>query len=193
MNEDGGRVFLLDIYDRVSDPFVVDLQTAAEYFMPLRGNTEWGYFSGPLGKTDEQDEDDTIAYTIPARLNVTVPNELMVGVETEAVLMVGIDTITSGNAQGAVRAKLLLIDSILRECGFPYAEHVGEQGISISLRKLKSTWFSARIMPVSETDLKSYPTGISMEIDTAARTGLEQLKKRNREYMALQADVDDEN
>jgi hypothetical protein len=192
MNDNGGKVFLLDMYDKVSDPFVVDLQTAAAYFLPLRGNTEWGYFSGPLGKIDEQDEDDTIAYTIPSRLNVTVPNELMIGVETEAVLTIGIDMITNENAQGVVRAKLLLIDSILRESGFPYAEHIGEQEINISLRKLKSTWFSAKIMPVSETDLKSYPTGISMEIDTAARTGLEQLKKRNREYMALQADAEND-
>lgn len=186
-NDDGGKVFLLDMYDKMSNPMVVDLQTAAEYFMPMRGHTEWGYFSGPLGKIDDgqQDEDDAVSYTIPARLNVTVPNELMTGIETEAVLTVGIDTITSENAQTAVRSKLLLIDSILRECGFPYAEHVGEQEINISLRKLRSTWFSARIMPVSENDLKSYPVGISMEIDTAAKTGLNQLKKRNREYMAL--------
>jgi hypothetical protein len=190
LNDEGGKLFLLDIYDKISNPVAVGLQDAADSFMPLRHNTEWGYFSGGLGKTDQEDEDDTISYVIPARLNVAVPKELMAGVETEAVLTVGIDTITRENAVEAVFAKLALMERILVECGFPDAKHVGEVEITMSLRKLQQTWFSAKIVPASVTDMKMYPIATSLEIGKTIESGLETLKEKNRSYVEQNPDWD---
>lgn len=189
-NDDGGKLFLLDIYDRMSNPVAVGLQEAADSFMPLRNNTEWGYFSGGLGLADRDDsnDEDVISYVIPARLNVTIPKELMLGVETEAVLMVGIDQITRENAEKAVCEKLRLVEEILHECGFPEAKHVGQREISISLNKLQHTWFAAKIIPVSTNDIKSYPVGVSIEINQTINAGILSLKERNRNYISLHPD-----
>lgn len=186
-NEDGGKLFLLDIYDRISNPVAVGLQEAADSFMPLRNNTEWGYFSGGLGLADRDGDGsgDTISYVIPARLNVIVPKELMLGVETEAVLLVDIDRITGDNAERAILSKLKLVEDILHECGFPEAKHVGEKEISISLAKLQQTWFAAKIIPKSVNDIGVYPIGMSIEIGQTIDAGLQSLKTRNRTYMEL--------
>ncbi|MEL0099662.1 MAG: hypothetical protein VW907_08915, partial [Opitutae bacterium] len=146
-----------------------------------------GYFSGGLGLADRDDNssDDVISYVIPARLNVTIPKELMLGVETEAVLLVGIDRITRENAERAVLSKLELVEKILHECGYPEARHVGQKEISISLNKLQQTWFAAKIIPVSTNDMRAYPIGVSIEINQTIDAGILSLKERNRNYLEL--------
>jgi hypothetical protein len=189
LNEDGGKLFLLDVYDKLSNPVAVGLQEAADSFLPLRNNTEWGNFSGGLGKTGtDEDEDDAITYFIPAKLNIPVPKDLMLGVETEAVLTIGIDELDADNAEYAIKKKFSMVERILKECGFQDVTHVGEREISISLRKLQQTWFAAKIIPVSVNDMSSYPIAVSIEIEQTIKSGIERLKRHNREWLALHPD-----
>lgn len=186
-NEDGGKLFLLDLYDKLSDPVATTQEEALDRFLPFKDKTQWGNFSGNFGKEtdgDEQDSDDTVTYTMPTKLNVYIPKELMHGVETEAILRVSFDELTIDNVEEALNEKLSLVENILNECGVKNAKHVGEQEVSISLRKLKDTWFAAKVSVISHNDLRAFPTGISAELENTARNGLVQLMKSNRSYLA---------
>lgn len=181
-NADGGKIFILNIPDDISGACATTKENAIECFMPFRDKSEWGYMSGNLYKATTK-PDDYIKYTIPDGLNVTIEEELRLGIEAEATLTIGIEQITRENAAIAVVRRLRLIESIARECGFPNAAYTKESEVTVSLEKLQESWHSAQMKLSTKSSLKNYPPSLIWKLNTVKENGLKDLKKFNRQYM----------
>lgn len=182
-NADGGKVFLLDRFDKITRSIQTTKDDALNSFMPFRDKSDWGYFSGNLNKS-EQSADDLVEYTIPDKLNVTIDEDLWLGIETEATLSIGIDEITESNAGEAVRRRLYLMRDIASECGFKNVKYTSEKEVKISLSELKDSWMSAGIRLVSKSDIKRYPPAVSWKLWQVAEAGIDDLKAKNRSYLS---------
>lgn len=187
-NDSGGKVFLLDKFDKITGSAQATRDMAMASFMPFRDKSEWGYFSGNLNKT-EPDIDDLIEYTIPDKLNVTIDDDLWLGIETEATLSIGIEEITKETAGESVRKRLILMRDIARECGFDNAKYTSEKDVKISLSELKNSWMSAGIRLVSKSDIRRYPPAVSWKLWQVAESGIDDLKKANRVYLSQKKDT----
>lgn len=182
-DEAGGRLFLMDMFDPLSNPEPVDLSLATTMFLRTAANTEYGNIAGSY-LTDEND-DDVLVYVMPNKL-YSVPEvdpELMSNVETEAILTIGFNEITMDNAADLIQKKLALKIQILTECGFKDVKHVGEKEVKVRLAQLRDTWFTAKVSVISNFSLDRFPQGIALKIKEAEEEGLRQLKKENREYL----------
>ncbi len=182
-NEDGGKVFILDKYDKITRSAQTTKEDAIASFIPFRDKSEWGYFSGNLN-TAKANVDDYIVYTIPDKLNVTIDDLLWLGIETEATLSVGIEEITEENAEEAVTNRLYLMRDIAIECGYDGAMYTSEKEVKISLSELQNSWLSAGIRLVSKSDITRYPPALTWRLWRVAEAGIDELKRSNRSYLA---------
>jgi hypothetical protein len=183
-NPNGGKLFLLDMFDEVTKPEMADQYDAVTSFSFLRNNTDWGYLSGNLKPSDPDDEDRIVTFIRPLWLTVAIDDELSNGVQTEAVLTIGVREITPENFERLIGEKLDLTLKILHECGYPDAQYSGEKEVSVPFRLLRDSWFSAQLRPVTTNSLAQYPRAVSWRLRKAADDGLAQLKQENRTYLA---------